>query len=62
MFMELIGNDVCKKSFNSMTKPQDFKQNILKLLRYLDSTVPEGSHLMLLGLGDGALLYENLQN
>ncbi len=22
MFMELIGNDVCKKSFDSMTKPE----------------------------------------
>jgi len=25
VFLELIGNDVCKKSFNSMTTPEEFK-------------------------------------
>lgn len=60
MFLELIGNDVCKKSFDSMTKPADFKRDVLKLLHFLDEKVPAGSHLMILGLGDGNLLYENL--
>jgi len=40
-----------------MTKPQEFKVNILKLLHYLDSTVPQGSHLVILGLADGNILY-----
>jgi len=40
MFLELIGNDVCKKSFDGMTKPADFKLRITKLLNYLDETVP----------------------
>ena len=62
MFMELIGNDVCKKSFSSMTTEAQFKVNILKLLNYLNDTVPKGSHLMMLGLGDGAILYENLHD
>eukprot|EP00919_Chromeraceae_sp_WS-2016_P064663 GHVR01153159.1.p1 GENE.GHVR01153159.1~~GHVR01153159.1.p1 ORF type:complete len:105 (-),score=3.74 GHVR01153159.1:1615-1929(-) len=62
MFMELIGNDVCKKSFASMRKPADFKVNILKLLNYLDQKVPANSHLMIFGLGDGDLLYKNLHN
>jgi acyloxyacyl hydrolase len=62
MFLELIGNDVCKKSFDSMRKPADFKVNVLKLLDYLDSKVPAGSHLIILGLGDGDLLYENLHD
>jgi hypothetical protein len=39
MFLELIGNDVCKKSFDSMTKPADFKQNAIRLLKYIDSRV-----------------------
>lgn len=51
--MELIGNDVCAKSFDGMTKEGEFKTNILKLLNYLDKTVPAGSHLMILGLADG---------
>lgn len=53
MFMELVGNDVCSKSFDGMTTVEHFKENILKLLNYLDKTVPPGSHLMILGLADG---------
>lgn len=57
MFMELIGNDVCKDSFDRMRKPEEFKANIIRLLDYLDTSVPAGSHLVILGLGDGDLLY-----
>lgn len=62
MFMELVGNDVCSKSFDGMTTVTQFKTNILKLLNYLDTTVPQGSHLMILGLADGELLYDNLHD
>ena len=62
MIMELVGNDVCAKSFNSMTNPTKFKENILRLLNYLDETVPAGSHLMIFGLANGKLLYDNLHN
>lgn len=62
MFMQLIGNDVCSKSIEGMTKPAQFKQNILKLLNYLDTVVPKGSHLFILGLGDGGVLYDNLHD
>jgi len=40
MFLELIGNDVCKKSFDSMTKVEDFEKNVIYLLDYLDHKVP----------------------
>lgn len=53
MFMELVGNDVCAKTFDGMTTVTEFKTNVLKLLNYLDQTVPAGSHLMILGLADG---------
>jgi hypothetical protein len=39
MFLELIRNDVCKKSFDSTHKPADFKVNVLRLLDYLDNNV-----------------------
>jgi hypothetical protein len=39
MFMELIGNDVCKKSFDSMTKVEDFEKSVIYLLEYLDKKV-----------------------
>lgn len=62
MFLELIGNDVCKDSFDRMRKPEEFKKNIIRLLDHLDTSVPAGSHLIILGLGDGDLLYENLHD
>lgn len=39
IFLELIGNDVCKKSFESMTKEADFERDVTYLLEYLDSKV-----------------------
>lgn len=62
MFLELIGNDVCAKSFDGMTQPPVFKQNILRLLNYLDETVPAGSHLIIFGLADGDILYDYLHD
>lgn len=62
MFLELIGNDVCAKSFNRMTTTTKFKDNILRILHSLDKVVPEGSHLIMLGLADGELLYEHLHD
>jgi acyloxyacyl hydrolase len=45
-----------------MRKPEDFKKNILKLLEWIDTTVPSGSHLLVLGLADGDVLYDNLHD
>lgn len=32
------------------------------MLNHVDATVPAGSHMMIFGLGDGDLLYENLHS
>lgn len=45
-----------------MTTEANFKVNILKLLNYLDTIVPAGSHLLILGLADGEILYDNLHD
>jgi hypothetical protein len=60
--MELIGNDVCSKSIESMTKVEDFRKNLLKLLTDMDNRVPAGSLLFTFGLGDGDILYDNLHD
>jgi acyloxyacyl hydrolase len=60
LFIELIGNDVCGSSVGG-TKPADFKKNIIRLLDWLDTKLPKGSHVVILGLADGDLLYEYLQ-
>ena len=58
VFLELIGNDVC----NRLTDPAEFKQGILSLLDYLDTTLPKGSHVVMIGLVNGSLLYDQLHN
>jgi acyloxyacyl hydrolase len=60
MFLELIGNDVCSSSPNGYTPRDQFKKNIKMLLEQLDSTLPKGSHLVIIGLADGDLLFEYL--
>lgn len=58
MFLELVGNDVCTRG--QIISSQKFKANILKLLSYLDTRLPKGSHLVILGLADGDLLFKYL--
>jgi len=62
MFLELVGNDVCnhRPTFDVMTKPDEFRKNIIKNLDYLDSVVPAGSHLVILGVANGSLIYEGV--
>jgi acyloxyacyl hydrolase len=60
LFIELIGNDVCGSSVGG-TAPADFKKNILKLLDWFNTELPKGSHVVILGLADGNLLFEYLQ-
>jgi len=64
MFLELVGNDVCnhRQSFDPMTTPAAFRANIIKLLDYLDSVVPAGSHLVALGVANGSKIYQALEN
>jgi len=59
---ELIGNDVCghTPSLSAMTPPEKFKANILKIWNWLDTTLPKGSHMIVVGLVDGSILYQLL--
>lgn len=45
-----------------MTTVDKFKVNVLKLLNWVDSTVPSGSHVWIFGLADGDILFDNLAN
>jgi len=64
MILELIGNDVCGAAHNlsQATPPAVFKQNIMKILTELDKRLPFGSHVVIVGLADGRLLYDVLHN
>eukprot|EP01114_Cavostelium_apophysatum_P017028 TRINITY_DN4967_c0_g1_i1.p1 TRINITY_DN4967_c0_g1~~TRINITY_DN4967_c0_g1_i1.p1 ORF type:complete len:585 (-),score=119.82 TRINITY_DN4967_c0_g1_i1:4-1758(-) len=58
----LIGNDVCNGHYGTshMTTPDEFYQNVLGALEYLDQVLPSGSHVSLIGLVDGRILYDTM--
>ena len=45
-----------------MTTVEEFRKNIINILDWVNSTVPEGSHVFAFGLGDGDILFENLHD
>jgi acyloxyacyl hydrolase len=61
-FIGYIGNDVCKKSLNMMTTPTQFRQNLLAGLQLLDQKLPPNSRVVLFGLVDGEILWNNTYN
>ncbi|NXD84587.1 AOAH hydrolase, partial [Halcyon senegalensis] len=60
-----IGNDVCngnRDTLAHMTTPKEMLSNVLQALQYLDSRLPNGSHVILTGLVDGRFLWDNLHD
>ena len=62
--LALLGNDVCFADHTTdvMTTPEEFYANQLKILRYLDDTLPAGSKVITLGLIDGRFLYKTMHD
>ncbi|XP_054846892.1 acyloxyacyl hydrolase [Eublepharis macularius] len=61
----MIGNDVCNGKADTvaaMTTPEEMHFNVLKGLRSLNSLLPKGSHVILVGLVDGRFLWDNLHD
>lgn len=57
-----IGNDICKPSLDQMTRPEDFRKQLVEGLHKLDQKLPANSRVTLLGLVDGSIIYENVAN
>ncbi|NXP28154.1 AOAH hydrolase, partial [Scytalopus superciliaris] len=60
-----IGNDVCngnRDTLAHMTTPKEMLSNVVQALRYLDTRLPNGSHVILTGLVDGRFLWDNLHD
>ncbi|NWZ92261.1 AOAH hydrolase, partial [Nesospiza acunhae] len=60
-----IGNDVCngeRDTLAQMTTPKEMLSNVVQALRYLDTHLPNGSHVILTGLVDGRFLWDNLHD
>ncbi|RNA11317.1 acyloxyacyl hydrolase [Brachionus plicatilis] len=65
LFLSLVGNDVCNgnpDTLNHMTRPDVFYKNVIEILSYLDTVLPNGSHVMLTGLANGSVLYDSLKD
>lgn len=61
----LIGNDVCNghpDTFAHMTSATEYRASVLATLEYLESRVPKDSHVLMMGLADGRVLWEGLHN
>lgn len=64
LIYELVGNDVCTPhpDLSRMTTPTEFYTNVVGSLQYLDTILPQGSHVVFVGLADGRVLWDNLYN
>lgn len=45
-----------------MTTVPVFYQNVITALEYLDTILPQGSHVLFVGIVDGRILWDNLNN
>lgn len=60
----LVGNDVCNghPDFSRMTTPADFEASVVAALEYLDAALAPNSYVIFVGLADGRILFDTLQN
>lgn len=61
----MIGNDVCSGKTDpvpEMTTPERFHSKVMETLKYLNSHLPNGSHVILYGLPDGTFLWDSLHD
>ncbi|XP_060079937.1 acyloxyacyl hydrolase-like [Ylistrum balloti] len=49
-------------TFAHMTTPDEMKNNSMKTLQFLEKNLPRGSHVFLIGLADGRVLYDSLKD
>ena len=59
-FVSYIGNDVCKRSLEQMTKPDEYLKHLVDGLSKLDSVSPKGSKVIVTGLVDGRILFKEM--
>ncbi len=64
VFYSLVGNDVCNSDPHggNMTTVEEMRTNALKTLATLDNILPNGSHVAMIGLADGQVLFDAMHN
>lgn len=61
-FLAYIGNDVCKDTLDEMTTPEQYTTRLVNGLIALDKISPANSKLLLIGLVDGRILWNQMHN
>lgn len=70
MYLSLSSGEIFSISFPNrntdpvpeMTTPERFYSKVMETLKYLNSHLPNGSHVILYGLPDGTFLWDNLHD
>ena len=65
VFLSLVGNDVCNGHYpteSHMTTVEEYTAKTKETLEYLDTILPEGSNVILTGLADGRVLWDNMHD
>jgi acyloxyacyl hydrolase len=64
MIYSMVGNDVCNghHTFNTMTTPTEYYNNIMAALEKAENFLPTGSHVILIPLVDGRILFETMRD
>lgn len=63
VFYGMMGNDVCRRwmeSIDDLTTPEEFRKNVENTLQNLETILPVGSHVILVGLVNGSFIYETM--
>lgn len=64
MIYSMVGNDVCNghHTFDAMTTPTEYYNSIMAALQKADGFLPAGSHVVLIPLVDGRILYNTMHD
>jgi acyloxyacyl hydrolase len=66
VFHSPLGDDVCNMNIDDtvahMTTPKEFRAWVYGSLKQLDTMLPQGSHVMFVGLVNGSILWDTLHN
>jgi acyloxyacyl hydrolase len=62
LYYSMVGNDVCSghETFNTMTTPLEYYDRIMRALQKAETFLPAGSHVVLIPLVDGRILYDTM--
>lgn len=63
VFFSMVGNDICHaKELGAWTPVDEFATRVQEEFAYLDTVIAPGSHLIIMGLVDGRVLFDTLAN